>query len=86
MLVTVKPTGAEMELLLSVHFLHPLHVGQAPNSTVYINITTLLKDSAEIITHNFIHIFTFITALFSIHSFYDMLILQSLCTPWNGTL
>ena len=73
-----------MELLLSVQrFLLPLHGGQAPNSTVYINSTSLLKNLAAIITHNFIQIFTFINALFSIHSFYNMLILQSLCTPYS---
>jgi serine phosphatase RsbU (regulator of sigma subunit) len=86
MLVTVKPTGAKMELLLSIRFLHPLHVDQALNSTVYINVTSLLKDLAEIITHNFTQIFTFITALLSIHSFYKMHILQSQRIPQNGTL
>ena len=74
-----------MELLLSVRcFLHLHHGGQTPNSTVYINSTSLSKDVAAIITHHFIQIFTFITALLSIHSFY-VLILQSLCTPKNDT-
>jgi len=84
MLVTAKPTEAKMELLLSVrHFLHLHHGGQALNSTVYINSTSLSTDLAAIITHHFIQMFTFITVLLSIHSFYNMLILQSLCTPQN---
>ena len=84
MLVTAKPTGAKMELLLSArHFLHLHHGGEAPNSTVYINSMSLSKDLTAIITHHFIQIFTFITAVLPIHSFYDMLILQSLCTPQN---
>jgi hypothetical protein len=42
-----------------------------------------MQDLAAIITCNFILIFTFITALPSIHSLHYMLILQSLCTPQN---
>lgn len=84
MLVTAKPTGAKMELLLSVRcFLHLHHGGQAPNSTVYINSTSLSKDLAAFITRHFIQIFTFLTAVLPILSFYDTLILQSLCTPQN---
>jgi len=73
-----------MELLLSVlRFLLLYHGGQAPNSTVYIKSTSLSKDVAAFITCHFIQIFSFITAVLPIHSFYDMLILQSLCTPQN---